>query len=689
MFRWIRSRRFVFQLILIFVVFTLATVVGLSIPVSIILNRQEEAQMQALLDQANQTTIALLENNYNQMNTLVMLITGRPTLNQLLLEGVDPHGLNQYLNELLENANADVMIVCQQDDLIAQAGEGAHEALCTPERFGTFVSVHQDAWLLMSGKPTAEGARDYHVVVGKRAESVFQSLKTQSGLDYALYDQRGLVAVSQNDLQVPLGQMSPGDLAQGQKLALDVESPRVNTHLARLISFPDQAEFTLIGLLEISAFQAFSQNVRGIILAALIIVSLGGVGVAILVSRQVSQPLNRLARSAAALRGGDFETAFPAQSKVWEIDQLTNALEDARISLKYSLEQLQREKAWIEDLLNAVVEGLLAIDKNQRITFASEAIERILGTDLTMILGHPIDDVFETPSGENRFSDQLQVVSQSRRIPILVNGREILLAVSASTLVPPDAGDATLVVVIRDVTDEERIHRLLGEFLANITHEFRTPLTALSASVELLVDQLPGLTVPETEQLLKALNIGIIDLQSLIDNLIEAASIEAGRFKVNPQLISLQSVINTAISTIDPIAQRGGLHLECQVPSEAIPVRADLRRTGQALVNMLSNAVKHSPEGGTVLVTTQITAGEVRVEVHDEGAGVPVNLQPNLFNRFVTPTPAGDYGQLGLGLGLSVVKAIVEAQGGSVGFRDGETGGAVFWFSLPIWEDGE
>lgn len=687
--RNLSSRRFVFQLILIFVVFTLATVVGLGIPVSIILNRQEGAQMQALLDQASQTTIALYENNLNQMNTLVMLITGRPTLNQLLLEGDDPHALNQYLNELLENANADVIIVCQQDELIAQAGEGAHAAFCTPERFGTFVFVHQEAWLLMSGEPTAEGARDYHVVVGKRAESIFQSLKTQSGLDYALYDQRGLVASSQVDLQASLERITPAEIAQGQKLALGVDNPQVNTHLAGLISLPDPAEFTLIGLLEISAFQAVSQNVRGIILAALVVVSLGGVVVAILVSRQVSQPLNRLARSAAALRGGDFETPLTVHSKVWEIDQLTNALEDARVSLKYSLEQLQREKAWIENLLNAVVEGLLAIDKNQRITYASEAIESILDVERTRVIGRRVDDVFITPAGENLFSQQLQTISQNRRIPILVKGREILLAVSASTLVPPDAGDATLAVVIRDVTDEERIHRLLGEFLANITHEFRTPLTALSASVELLVDQLPGLTVPETEQLLKALNIGIIDLQSLIDNLIEAASIEAGRFKVNPQPISLQTVINTAISTIDPIAQRGGLHLVCQVPSEAIPVRADRRRTGQALVNMLSNAVKHSPEGGTVLVTTQISAGEVCVEVHDEGAGVPVNLRPNLFNRFVTPTSIGDYGdygQLGLGLGLSVVKAIIEAQGGSVGFRDGETGGAVFWFRLPIWE---
>ena len=112
----------------------------------------------------------------------------------------------------------------------------------------------------------------------------------------------------------------------------------------------------------------------------------------------------------------------------------------------------------------------------------------------------PIDDILTTMPGEDRFSQQIPLIDQVRRIPVLIGENGVLLAVSRSEFIPPDAGNATTALVIRDVSDEERIHQLIGEFMANITHEFRTPLAALSASVELLVDQLPDLSPPEIEK---------------------------------------------------------------------------------------------------------------------------------------------------------------------------------------------
>jgi len=183
---------------------------------------------------------------------------------------------------------------------------------------------------------------------------------------------------------------------------------------------------------------------------------------------------------------------------------------------------------------------------------------------------------------------------------------------------------------------------------------------------------------------LHAINIGIIDLQSLIDNLIEAASIEAGRFKVNPKPTPLSAIILDAIGTVEPIVQKQDLKLVFTDPHLEITVQADQRRTSQALVNLLSNAIKHSHEGGTITVRSQVMDNAVQVEVIDEGQGIPKHQRSKLFNRFMTPFSEEDRDQLGLGLGLSVVKAIIEAQNGSVGFRDGEAGGAVFWFSLPV-----
>lgn len=684
MFRWISSKRFVYQLMLVFILFTLATVVVVGIPVLLLLNQQTESQMQAVLEQASQTTVSLYENKLSQLSDLSALIVARPTLNRLVFESDDQIALDQYLDELLGNATVDVILVCQRDQPIGMAGP-AVAGLCAPPVFNVFSSVEGDVWLLVHAPLGGRSAGSY-VILGQRAESILSELSTQSGLDYVLFDGGQLIATTRTIWEnTSRADLTP-EVADYPLLALNRESPRMNTHMAGVIPLPGLDGFTLIGLLDITAVHSLSGNVQRVILATLVVVILASVAVAYLVSRQISRPLNRLAQSARALREGDLSTALPAENQMWEIDQVTNALEDARVSLKHSLERLKLEKDWIENLMNAVVEGLLAIDEHKRITFASEAIEKIVGVRLALIIGHGLDDVFITPHGEALFSQQLPKATQSRRIPVVINGREALLSVSVSRLVPPEAGDASRALVLRDVTDEERIHRLIGEFLANITHEFRTPLTALSASVELLMDQLPSLSASEIEQLLHALNVGIIDLQALIDNLIEAASIEAGRFKVNPQPVPLGTIIADAIRTVEPIVLRHGLHLYGPAQEDDVMVHADRRRTCQALVNILSNAIKHSPEGSTIRVTSEHLRGAVRIEVHDQGKGVPAEQRSKLFNRFITPGNEGDESQLGLGLGLSVVKAIVEAQQGAVGFRESESGGAVFWLTLPLVE---
>ena len=689
MLTWLSSRRFVFQLILIFVVFTLATVTGLGIPVTVLLNRQVETQMRTLLDQATQTTIALYENKLNQLDYLNSLLTERPTLNRLVFESDDPDALQNYLDEFLENVNVDVILVCEEHSSVAMSGDAAVEALCKPSEPNAFTAINGEIWLLSDEMLRTDRSPVYHVVVGKKAETIFVEFSLQSGLAYILFDDRQLSAFSTIDLERSTLINTATNISQYQQLALEVDSPRDNTHMAGLIPLTGQEGFNLIGLLNIAEYQVLSRNIQNIILGTLFIVSTVAVVIAILVSRKISQPLSRIARSATALREGDLETPLVGGSKIKEIDQLSNTLEDARVSLKHSLEQLRLEKAWIENMLNSVIEGLLAIDHKKRITYASEAIERILEVNLSMILDKHLDDIFITGSGEDLFSHQVPAPNQSRRIPVVIREKDKLLAVSASQLVPPDAGNAVRALVIRDVTDEERIHRLIGEFMANITHEFRTPLTALSASVELLLDQLPELKPDEVQLLLQAVNIGIIDLQSLIDNLIEAASIEAGRFKVNPQPVLLDEIIRDAINTVDPIIQKQGLNLHYPNPNLTIKVFADRRRICQATVNLLSNAIKHSPENGNITITNLVFSDQVRIEVLDEGPGVDAYHQTQLFSRFFVTSSDRAVGQLGLGLGLSVVKAIVEAQDGTVGFRDRESGGAAFWFTLPIIKDDE
>jgi signal transduction histidine kinase len=175
----------------------------------------------------------------------------------------------------------------------------------------------------------------------------------------------------------------------------------------------------------------------------------------------------------------------------------------------------------------------------------------------------------------------------------------------------------------------------------------------------------------------------------LIDNLIEAASIESGRFKVHLQKISFEAILSEAQDVIRPLAQKYGLQLVSAAVTKSVHIMADQRRTVQVLVNLLSNAIKHSPEHGLIQINHSVIDGTLRIEVTDEGGGIPLDQRKNLFRRFAHLEATNERARQGAGLGLSVVKAIIEAQHGEVGIMDLPGGGTSFWFTLPIAGPGQ
>jgi signal transduction histidine kinase len=224
----------------------------------------------------------------------------------------------------------------------------------------------------------------------------------------------------------------------------------------------------------------------------------------------------------------------------------------------------------------------------------------------------------------------------------------------------------------------------VGEFLANITHEFRTPLSALAASAELLLDQAPSLSRAELQELLAALHLSILSLQTLIDNLLESAKLEAGRFRVFPHPADLGQIIAEAAHIMLPLQAIYNQQLVIELPTTIPSVHADSRRTAQVLINLLSNATKYSPDNTEITIRVTTVDNWVRVAVADRGPGVPEGYLPDLFRPFVHPAPKDSQSRHGAGLGLSVAKAIIEAHGGEVGVDNRPGGGSVFWFTLPL-----
>lgn len=240
---------------------------------------------------------------------------------------------------------------------------------------------------------------------------------------------------------------------------------------------------------------------------------------------------------------------------------------------------------------------------------------------------------------------------------------------------------------LNDVDTREATRHIHSYFLANITHEFRTPLSVLNASVEYLLDEFNQLSRDEIHELLKSIHLSVIGLQTLIDNLLESTNMEAGRFTIRPGPIKIDDIVAEAIRVMRPFVNRRHQSVSVDKPSGLPLVYGDPSRLTQVLVNLLSNASKFGPMGQTINLYTEVTNdSKVRVAVADRGPGIPPEDRVNLFQRFLR-LDSPDGAQYGIGLGLSVVKIIVEEHGGEVGVDERPGGGSIFWFTIPLAAD--
>jgi signal transduction histidine kinase len=219
-------------------------------------------------------------------------------------------------------------------------------------------------------------------------------------------------------------------------------------------------------------------------------------------------------------------------------------------------------------------------------------------------------------------------------------------------------------------------------FLANVTHEFRTPLAALSASVELLLDQIDLTTQPDLEELIDSLRLSLLNLKTLINNLLESNSIETGRFSIYRRPIVLNHIVAEAVGVMQPLLSGRQQPLSLVEPTYIPPIDADPARLSQVLINLLSNASKYAPVGEPIDMSIECRDDDLRIAIADRGPGIPVEDRKNLFRRFIRLDTPGEV-QYGIGLGLSVAKAIIEGHDGQIGVEGRPGGGSIFWFTIP------
>ena len=365
------------------------------------------------------------------------------------------------------------------------------------------------------------------------------------------------------------------------------------------------------------------------------------------------------------------------------------------VTASHTVQQALRAK---EEQYRAIVEaaneGIWRLDRHARIVFVNERMAQMLGVATDQMQGrHKWDFVFEedVPAMQALFSRRQQGVSEEIADIRFrhENGREVWMLMSARPLYDDNRAFVGAVDLFTDITERRRAEQELREvdrrkddFLAVLGHELRAPLAPILTAVKLLEIKGPG--DPSLQKLRDTILRQTQYLSTLVEELLDVGRITAGKLRLEKQRLDLRDVIKQAVEVAMPVIDRRRHTLSLDLPDAPVYADADSARLVQVTVNLLNNAAKYSPDSGRIHLTLREEGGVGTVSVRDTGVGIPSDMLRRVFDRFVQ-VGAVDCSESGLGIGLSVVKALVELHGGTVeAHSEGIGKGSTFTFCVPV-----
>jgi PAS domain S-box-containing protein len=372
-----------------------------------------------------------------------------------------------------------------------------------------------------------------------------------------------------------------------------------------------------------------------------------------------------------------------------EISQLAsdfNAMADSLQRYRdSSLGELLEAQLAAQATIDSLPDPVIVFDAEGKLTNANRAAEQILGlrtSDGSLSAAPPavrerVDRIRNevlagAPTVQPRGFEEALVVEAS-------DGNRALLP--RASPVSSDEGQLLgVTVVLQDITRLRRFDELKDDLVATVAHEFRTPLTSLRMAIHLLAEQSVGPLNEKQLDLVGAAREECDRLQGIVDDLLDLARIRSGRLELHPREISTELMLQQARQAIREGSDQRHVPVDLEVEPGAEVVTADPDRIDLALSNLLTNAIRHGPFGRPVQVRARRVDGGVRIEVQDDGPGIAAEYQPRLFEKFYR-VPGSAPG--GAGLGLSIVRDVVEAHGGRVGVQSAPGAGATFWIELP------
>jgi len=617
--------------------------------------------------------------------TAARVLSEQPTLQRLLSQG-RTDAIPPILRRACETAGLDGCAVFSGTQLTTQSGPPLDwQGIVTDstEQGATFMALPSNIRTPVLGAYASlgdtEGSRVF--VVRLLNDKLARALTQQVGLEVKLVDYRSFT----ND---PVNAFTPlysAALADGRSAVQRINAQGVYASCVPVFASTGEAIALIEVLLPTAAIDTSSSHLTHKLLVTALILAVLAVFAGVILSELIAGPVKALTEAAVRLGQGDFSASIPPGGAA-EVGALARTMEDMRRNLVDLTGTLRRREAEAQAVLGGIVEGVYAVDKDRTIRYLNPQAAKLLGVTPEQAVGRFCGDVLKPRNEDGRRPCDYQCPILQARANNSAKAVEHLQAAStdARTTVITSSGivDGLQVQVIRDETELEAVRRARDTVLANISHEFRTPLAAQLASIELLLEGMETLQPAQQKELVLSLERGALRLTRLIDNLLESVRIESGQLNIRHQSVDLAEVIDDAQALIGSLLTLRRQTLEVRLPEGLPYIEGDLPRLTQVFVNLLANANKFAPEDSMVRIGAEAGDGHVIAWVEDEGPGPGPGESEAIFARFQRgsgeePEPGG------LGLGLWIVKSIIDRHAGTISMVRTEQGRTRFIITLP------
>lgn len=452
------------------------------------------------------------------------------------------------------------------------------------------------------------------------------------------------------------------------------------------IAFPVVREEQPVGVVRVAmSLEAINVSIRQIwmsLIVGLLLLLIVAALVSSRLARGITRPIEDMTHLARGITHGDFSHDPVHVKSRDELGQLARAIQHMSISLQRQLGTIRESERRWKSVIETMPSGLLLVDSKGQIVLVNPEIENLLGVKRTEIIGGSYTQFAHTSHLGHLIDHCIRTKSNVREEIHFSLPDERILEASLSPVKDDRDRILGVVIILHDMTAIRRLEKMRSEFVANVSHEIKTPVTSLIGFTETLLDG--ALEDEETcRNFLEIIHDESQRLHRLIGDILELSKIESRELKLRTETVDVSQLVRSTAGTLQSQVDTNELSLELHLP-ETLQVEGDEDRIRQIVVNLLANAIAYTPEGGRINISVRNEGENWVLEVADTGVGIPKEDLPRIFERFYRVDKARSRESGGTGLGLAIVKHLVDVLNGTIEVKSQVGVGTTFKVTFPI-----